>query len=59
MVFLIDLPRLAESGKHEPTTFSTELGKFLLAANVDDKMASSLTNYDFSRTAQLGFVYTM
>lgn len=59
MVFLIDLPRLADASQHEPTGFSTELAKFLRASQIDDKMVSSLTNYDFARTERLGFVYTM
>lgn len=59
MVFLIDLPRLGNSSKHEPTMFSTELGRFLEAAGVDGKMVDSLNNYDVSKTARLGFVYTV
>lgn len=59
MVFLIDLPRLPSSAKHEPTSFSTEMSRFLRASGVDDKMVKSLENYDFSRTSRLGFVYSM
>lgn len=59
MVFLIDLPRLAKHVDHQPTTFSTELGRFLEATGVDENMTNSLTNYDFSRTKHLRFVYTM
>lgn len=59
MVFLIDLPRLVDADLHKPTSFSTELGRFLRASKVDDKMVSSLTNYDFSKTERLGFVFTM
>ncbi|KPM36091.1 hypothetical protein AK830_g10478 [Neonectria ditissima] len=59
MVFLVDLPRLANSVGHQPTTFSTELGRFLKATGVDEGMVSSLSNYDFSRTQHLRFVYTM
>lgn len=59
MVFLIDLPRLPDAADHKPTAFSTELGRFLRASRVDEKMVSSLSNYDFSRTEQLGFVYSM
>jgi hypothetical protein len=59
MVFLIDLPRLSDSAKHKPTMFSNDLCHFLSASGVDDKMVSSLHNYDFSETAHLGFVYTM
>ncbi|KAM5371357.1 hypothetical protein ACJZ2D_007956 [Fusarium nematophilum] len=59
MVFLIDLPRLGDSAQHQPTAFSTELGRFLTATGVEASMVSSLSNYDFSRTTHLGFVYTM
>ncbi|KAI9147921.1 Tyrosyl-DNA phosphodiesterase [Paramyrothecium foliicola] len=59
MVFLLDLPRLVNSVEHRPTMFSTELDKFLRAAGVDDRMVNSLTNYDFSRTSNLGFVCTI
>ncbi|KFH43118.1 hypothetical protein ACRE_061600 [Hapsidospora chrysogenum ATCC 11550] len=56
MVFLIDLPRLADAADHKPTAFSTELRRFLHATKIDDRMVTSLSNYDFSRTASLGFV---
>ncbi|KAF4458202.1 Tyrosyl-DNA phosphodiesterase 1 [Fusarium austroafricanum] len=59
MVFLIDLPRLKDSGSYRPTAFSTELGRFLSATGVGESMVSSLTNYDFSQTKHLGFVYTI
>jgi hypothetical protein len=59
MVFLIDLPRLADATDHKPTAFSTELRRFLRATKIDDRMVTSLSNYDFSRTASLGFVYSM
>lgn len=59
MVFLIDLPRLPDADLHQPTSFSTELARFLRKSRVDDKMVSSLTNYDFSKTDKMGFVYTM
>ncbi|XEV00129.1 hypothetical protein FSHL1_005415 [Fusarium sambucinum] len=59
MVFLIDLPRLEGSATHRPTSFSTELGRFLSATGVGESMVSSLTNYDFSQTKHLGFVYTI
>ncbi|KAF4472289.1 Tyrosyl-DNA phosphodiesterase 1 [Fusarium albosuccineum] len=59
MVFLIDLPRLSDSVSHQPTAFSTELGRFLSATGVGASMVSSLTNYDFSRTTHLGFVCTI
>lgn len=59
MVFLIDVPRLADAAEHQPTAFSSKLSRFLLACQVDEKLVHSLTNYDFSQTAQLGFVHTM
>ncbi|RGP61502.1 tyrosyl-dna phosphodiesterase 1 [Fusarium longipes] len=59
MVFLVDLPRLKDSANHRPTAFSTELGRFLSATGVGESMVSSLTNYDFSQTKHLGFVYTI
>lgn len=59
MVFLIDLPRLTDSSLHQLTPFRTELGRFLTATGIEANMVSSLSNYDFSRTRHLGFVYTM
>jgi hypothetical protein len=59
MVFLLDLPRLANSIQHRPTGFSTDLTRFLRAAGVDDRMVESLSNYDFSNTEGLAFVCTM
>lgn len=59
MVFLVDLPRLDKVEDHVPTPFSLELQYFLRAMGLGDRMVNSLTCYDFSRTASLGFVYTM
>ncbi|KAF4975620.1 hypothetical protein FZEAL_7611 [Fusarium zealandicum] len=59
MVFLIDLPRIGDSARHQPTVFSTELGRFLSATGVEATMVSSLANYDFSQTTHLGFVYSI
>jgi hypothetical protein len=59
MLFLIDLPRLAEGAHYQPTPFSTELSRFLTASNVREDMINSLDRYDFSRTKRLGFVHTM
>ena len=59
MVFLIDVPRLANSTSHAPTRFCTQLDRFLRASAIDEKMVASLRNYDFSATAGLGFVYSM
>ncbi|KAM4062237.1 tyrosyl-DNA phosphodiesterase domain-containing protein [Hirsutella rhossiliensis] len=58
MVFLIDLPRLDKAEDHKPTTFSLELQHFLRAMGVEEKMVDSLSGYDFSKTASLGFVHT-
>lgn len=59
MVFVIDLPRLAGAAEHRATLFSTELFRFLKACQVDEKLVTSLANYDFSRTERLAFVHTM
>lgn len=64
MVFIIDLPLLkdtptAATKDERPTAFFTELSRFLGATGIDDSMIRSLSRYDFSRTAKLGFVYTM
>ncbi|KAF4120288.1 Tyrosyl-DNA phosphodiesterase [Geosmithia morbida] len=67
MVFLIDLPLLSETShknreqqqQQQPTGFFTELSRFLRAAGIDDNMIQSLSRYDFTRTANLGFVYTI
>ncbi|UNI16262.1 hypothetical protein JDV02_002714 [Purpureocillium takamizusanense] len=56
MVFIIDLPRLDKAANHSPTDFSLQLKHFLQAMEVDNKMIDSLSNFDFSRTARLGFV---
>ncbi|KAH8170772.1 tyrosyl-DNA phosphodiesterase domain-containing protein [Sarocladium implicatum] len=59
MVFLLDVPRLANSTSHAPTRFSTQLDYFLRASAIDEKMVDSLRSYDFSATASLGFVYSI
>lgn len=62
MVFLIDLPRIADPAKRAAnvlTPFGTELQFFLGAQGVDEKMVASLLNYDFSETSRYGFVHTM
>ncbi|PFH59332.1 hypothetical protein XA68_12509 [Ophiocordyceps unilateralis] len=58
MVFLIDLPRLDKASDHKPTPFSRHLEHFLRAMGVESKMVDSMSSYDFSKTADLGFVYT-
>ncbi|ROV90301.1 hypothetical protein VSDG_08124 [Cytospora chrysosperma] len=62
MVFLIDLPRIADPAKRAAnvlTPFGTELQFFLGAQGVDEKMVASLLNYDFSETSRYGFVHTI
>lgn len=59
MLYLIDVPRLANSTSHSPTRFSTQLDHFLRASAIDEKMVASLRSYDFSATAGLGFIYSM
>ncbi|KYK55824.1 ubiquitin interaction domain-containing protein [Drechmeria coniospora] len=59
MVFLMDLPRREASVDHKRTTFSLQLERFLRAMGVDSSMVDSLANYDFSRTVDLGFVYSI
>ena len=59
MVFLIDLPPLEEDASFSPTSFSTELFRFLRAIGLDDKLVSTLEKYDFSETKRYGFVHTM
>lgn len=58
MVFLIDLPRLDKAADHKPTMFTLELDRFLRAMGIEDRMVDSLSNYDFSRTSNLGFVHS-
>ncbi|KND91454.1 hypothetical protein TOPH_03719 [Tolypocladium ophioglossoides CBS 100239] len=58
MVFLIDLPRLDEPADHKPTMFTLELERFLRAMGIEDRMVDSLSNYDFSRSSNLGFVHS-
>ncbi|KAM3553251.1 hypothetical protein MY1884_006773 [Beauveria asiatica] len=59
MVFLIDLPRLEARGSCTMTVFGENVAGFLKASGVDEAMVESLTNYDFSATANLGFVYSI
>lgn len=59
MVFLIDLPPLAEGASFIPTSFSTELFRFLRALGLEDRLVSTLEKYDFSETRRYGFVHTM
>lgn len=59
MVFLIDLPLLTLADQPcSSTPFLTQLQLFLGAMGIDDGMISSLSKYDFSKTEDLGFVYS-
>ncbi|KAK5997401.1 Tyrosyl-DNA phosphodiesterase 1-like protein [Cladobotryum mycophilum] len=59
MVFLIDLPRLENPVGQKPTMFQKELEYFLKAMGVSDRMIASISNYDFLKTENLGFVHTI
>lgn len=60
MVFLIDLPLLSDDMQPpQMTMFQTRLQKYLQAMGVDAGMIASLSKYDFAKTADLGFVYSM
>lgn len=62
MVFIIDLPRLDSAEQREEQTltpFAEELFYFLRMQTLDEKLISSLTNYDFSETSRYGFVHSM
>jgi hypothetical protein len=62
MVFIIDLPKFETAEERDAqklTPFGEELCYFLLAQGMDEKLVSSLGNYDFSETSRYGFVHTM
>ncbi|KAG6006059.1 hypothetical protein E4U21_007419 [Claviceps maximensis] len=60
MVFLIDLPLLSRDNTSPQTTpFYTHLQKYLEAMGVDARMIASLSAYDFAKTADIGFVYSI
>ncbi|KAG5952939.1 hypothetical protein E4U53_007497 [Claviceps sorghi] len=61
MVFLIDLPLLSREDNKSPqmTLFHTQLRRYLQAMGVDAGMIASLSKYDFEKTADLGFVYSI
>ena len=60
VVFLIDLPRLAETGDpQEMTRFGWELIGFCKALGLDDSIVQSLHKFDFSATRDLAFVHTV
>ncbi|CEJ81309.1 hypothetical protein VHEMI01445 [[Torrubiella] hemipterigena] len=58
MVFLVDLPRLPDKTTYVPTMFSNDLCRFLEESGVDERMISSLQNYDFAATSEVAFVYS-
>ncbi|KAF1733413.1 hypothetical protein CRV24_007314 [Beauveria bassiana] len=41
------------------TVFGENVARFLKASGVDEAMVESIANYDFSATANLGFVYSI
>ncbi|KAJ5033514.1 uncharacterized protein L3040_008629 [Drepanopeziza brunnea f. sp. 'multigermtubi'] len=57
--FLIDLPRLPPGEKTVVTNFANELVYFVEQMGLDQKTATSLQNFDFSRTAHLAFVHSI
>lgn len=64
MVFIIDLPRFENAEQREAqaqrlTPFAEDLFYFLTAQGLDEKLVSSLQNYDFSETKRYGFVHSM
>lgn len=62
MVFIIDLPRLESAEQRDEQTltpFAEELFYFLRMQTLDEKLISSLRNYDFSETSRYGFVHSM
>lgn len=62
MVFIIDLPKFQVAEEREAqqlTPFGEELLYFLRAQGLDDKLVSSLLNYDFAETVRYHFVHTM
>ncbi|TQS38894.1 hypothetical protein Golomagni_00592 [Golovinomyces magnicellulatus] len=62
MCFIIDLPRHenAQSSAWEDLThFGQELSYFLEAQGLPEQVIKSILNFDFSRTAKIGFVHSM
>lgn len=60
-VFLIDLPKLSESGTNEDskTSFYEDLVYFLKASTLHENIITKLSRFDFSETARYAFVHTM
>ncbi|KAG5925566.1 hypothetical protein E4U42_004168 [Claviceps africana] len=61
MVFLIDLPLSSREDNKPPqmTLFQSHLQQYLHAMGVGAEMIASLSKYDFAKTADLGFVYSI
>jgi hypothetical protein len=62
MVFIIDLPRFESAEQRDAqilTPFAEELFYFLRMQTLDEKLISSLKNYNFSETSRYGFVHSM
>ncbi|KAI9826233.1 MAG: hypothetical protein M1819_007400 [Sarea resinae] len=60
-VYLIDLPRLAESerAKRKLTFFGEELLHFLEAEGLQEDVLQGVLKFDFSQTSHLAFVHTI
>lgn len=57
---MIDLPRKKETEKNEKSThFYRDLVYFLRASNLKGTVIEKLSWFDFSQTANIGFVHTM
>jgi hypothetical protein len=62
MVFIIDIPKIESPGTladNKLTPFAEDLCYFLTAQGLDENLVKSLRHYDFSATAQYGFVHSM
>ncbi|RKF79278.1 putative tyrosyl-dna phosphodiesterase domain protein [Golovinomyces cichoracearum] len=62
MCFIIDLPRhenAQSSSLEDLTQFAQELIYFLGAQGLPEQVIKSVLNFDFSRTAKIGFVHSM
>ncbi|KAK3990608.1 hypothetical protein QBC44DRAFT_368865 [Cladorrhinum sp. PSN332] len=62
MVFIIDLPKFESAEQRDAqqlTPFADDLLYFLRAQGLDEKLISSLLNYDFSETSRYGFVHSI
>ena len=57
-VFMIDLPRLPDSGKSELTPFAEEMLHYLEMQGLDEDVRNGVLNFDFSATQDIMFVHT-